>query len=185
MKLFSPVSGAGRWTGTMGERVRFEGGTVVPKQPVTDIVEQLAQPIVAAAGLELVEVEYKKEGGTWYLRVFVDKPEGVDIDDCSRVSEQLSERLDEVDPIPNAYILEVSSPGAERPLKKPADYQRAVGRYIRVKLYEPIAGDKVIQGVLADFDGETLTIEYDQKGARKRVVLPFAKVAAARLAIEW
>ncbi|WP_026962067.1 ribosome maturation factor RimP [Alicyclobacillus herbarius] len=157
----------------------------MPKQSVTDIVQELAEPIVSASGLELVDVEYVKEGTTWYLRVFIDKPGGVDIDDCSRVSEALSERLDEVDPIQNAYILEVSSPGAERPLKKPEDYERAVGRAVRVKLYEPLAGDKVVEGVLVDFDGETLTIARSVKGVERRIPVPFSKVAAARLAIEW
>ncbi|WP_067931352.1 ribosome maturation factor RimP [Alicyclobacillus kakegawensis] len=157
----------------------------MPKQSVTDIVQALAEPIVQASGVDLVEVEYTKEGATWYLRVFIDKPGGVDIDDCSRVSEALSERLDEVDPIPNAYILEVSSPGAERPLKKPEDYERAVGRAVRVKLYEPLAGEKVIEGVLDDFDGQTLTITRQAGGAERRVLVPFSKVAAARLSLEW
>ncbi|WP_067921724.1 ribosome maturation factor RimP [Alicyclobacillus shizuokensis] len=157
----------------------------MPKQSVTDIVQALAEPIVHASGVDLVEVEYTKEGATWYLRVFIDKPGGVDIDDCSRVSEALSERLDEVDPIPNAYILEVSSPGAERPLKRPEDYERAVGRSVRVKLYEPLAGEKVIEGVLDDFDGQTLTITRQVGGAERRVLVPFSKVAAARLSLEW
>ncbi|GMA59055.1 hypothetical protein GCM10025858_35580 [Alicyclobacillus sacchari] len=87
------------------------------KERVTDIVERLVLPIVEKEQVELVDVEFKKEGANWYLRVFIDKPGGVDIDDCSRVSEQLSEQLDIVDPIPESYFLEVSSPGAERPLK--------------------------------------------------------------------
>lgn len=162
-----------------------KGGTFVPKERVTDIVERLAEPIVSAAGLELVDVEYKKEGGNWYLRVFVDKPEGVDIDDCSRVSEQLSDVLDEVDPIPDSYFLEVSSPGLERPLKKPADYQRAVGSFVHVSLYEALCGRKFYEGELLSYTDEALTLSYNAKGVRKTVVIPTDKVAAARLAVEF
>ncbi|WP_026974457.1 ribosome maturation factor RimP [Alicyclobacillus contaminans] len=157
----------------------------MPKERVTDIVERLALPIVEAAGLELVDVEYKKEGANWYLRVFIDKPEGVDIDDCSRVSEQLSDKLDEVDPIPNSYFLEVSSPGAERPLKKPADFERAIGEYVHISLYEPEAGQKVFEGTLTAFDSEQLTLLVRRKGVEKTVVIPLDKVAGARLAIEF
>lgn len=157
----------------------------MPKERVSDIVERLAEPIVEAAGVELVDVEYKKEGANWYLRVFIDKPEGVDIDDCSHVSEQLSERLDEVDPIPNAYFLEVSSPGAERPLKKPADFERAVGTSVHVSLYEPIQGQKSYEGVLTTYTPDVLTLQVQVKGVRKTVEIPTGKVAAARLAVEF
>lgn len=152
---------------------------------VTDIVEEMALPIVEAAGLELVDVEFKKEGTNWFLRVFIDKPEGVDIDDCSRVSEQLSDLLDEKDPIPNAYFLEVSSPGAERPLKKPGDFERAVGSFVHVKLYQALNKQKEFDGRLEAYDGETLTISYRQKGVGKQVVLNMEQVASARLAIEF
>ncbi|MCL6637396.1 MAG: ribosome maturation factor RimP [Alicyclobacillus sp.] len=155
----------------------------MPKERVTDVVEQLALPIVDEFGLELVDIEYKKEGSNWYLRVFIDKPGGVDIDDCSRVSERLSERLDEVDPIPTSYYLEVSSPGAERPLKKPADFARAVGQYVHVSLYEPLAGQKTWEGELTQYDGETLSLAVVTRGRTHTVDIPMAKVAAARLAI--
>ena len=157
----------------------------MPKERVTDIVEKLALPILAEAGLELVDVEYKKEGANWFLRVFIDKPGGVDIDDCSRVSERLSDQLDEVDPIPTAYFLEVSSPGAERPLKKPADYINAIGQYVHVGLYEPISGVKNFEGTLTSFEDEALTVEYERKGVKQTVQIPFSKVASARLAIEF
>jgi ribosome maturation factor RimP len=157
----------------------------VPKERVTDIVERLAQPIVEASGVELVDVEYKKEGSSWYLRVYIDKPGGVDIDDCTRVSEALSERLDEVDPIPNAYFLEVSSPGAERPLKKPADFERAVGEYVHISLYEPLSGQKVFEGTLLRFENGVLELEQVVKGVARRVEIPLDKVASARLAIQF
>jgi ribosome maturation factor RimP len=162
----------------------MRGGAFVPSERVTDIVERMALPIVQGEGLELVDVEYKKEGSNWFLRVFIDKEAGVDIDDCGRVSEQLSDLLDEVDPIQNPYFLEVSSPGAERPLKKSADYDRAVGKQIHVSLYEPMNQEKVYQGLLEQFDGDELKISWRVKGVQKRIVIPMEKVASARLAVE-
>jgi ribosome maturation factor RimP len=162
----------------------MRGGTPVPSERVTDIVERMALPIVEHEGLELVDVEYKKEGSNWFLRVFIDKDAGVDIDDCGRVSEQLSDLLDEVDPIQNPYFLEVSSPGAERPLKKSADYERAVGRTIHVSLYEPMAKEKAYEGQLEAFDGQQLKITWQVKGVKKHVEIPLEKVASARLAVE-
>jgi ribosome maturation factor RimP len=149
------------------------------KRKVTEIVEELALPIVEAEGLELVDVEYKKEGSNWFLRVFIDKPEGVDIDDCGRVSEQLSDKLDEVDPIVDAYFLEVSSPGAERPLKKPADFERSINKNVYITTYEPIGGQKIFEGVLTTYDGTTLTVQE----AKSSKTLPLESVASARLAV--
>ncbi|TCS92543.1 ribosome maturation factor RimP [Hazenella coriacea] len=147
---------------------------------VTQTVEKIALPILEAEGLELVDVEYKKEGQNWFLRVFIDREEGsIDLDDCSRVSEQLSNALDEVDPIPMAYFLEVSSPGAERPLKKEADFKKAIGKHVHVTTYEPIQGQKVFEGVLSHFLDEQLTL--DDKG--NTIHIPLNKVAKARLAI--
>lgn len=104
---------------------------------VTDITEELVSPIVDELGLELVDIEFKKEGKNWFLRVFIDTENGVDIEDCGTVSERLSEKLDELDPITEAYFLEVSSPGAERPLKKEKDIYKAVGKNVHVTTYEP------------------------------------------------
>jgi ribosome maturation factor RimP len=92
---------------------------------VTEVVEELAQPIIQELELELVEIEFVKEGKNWFLRVYIDKENGVDIEDCGIVSERLSEKLDELDPITQNYFLEVSSPGAERPLKKAKDFEKA------------------------------------------------------------
>lgn len=157
----------------------------MPKERVVDIVEQLTLPILEAHGLELVDVEYKKEGGSWFLRIFIDKPGGVDIDDCSKVSEQLSDRLDEVDPIPSAYFLEVSSPGAERPLKKPLDFERAVGSYVHVSLYQPLDGQKSFEGVLLSYGTDGAELEVRDKGVSRQVHIPVDAVASARLAIEF
>lgn len=150
---------------------------------VTETVEQLASPIVKEFGLELVDVEYVKEGSNWFLRVYIDKPTGVDIEECAMVSERLSEKLDELDPISENYFLEVSSPGAERPLKKPSDFENAVGKHVHVKLYEPFEGEKVFEGTLKSYSEEELTIEVTIKTRKKLFTLPTAKVAKARLAV--
>ncbi len=150
---------------------------------VTETVEQLVQPIIEKMNLELVDIEYVKEGQSWFLRVYIDKEQGVDIEECGLVSEQLIEKLDEVDPIPHNYFLEVSPPGAERPLKKVRDYERAVCKRVHVKLYEPIDGEKEFEGTLVSFEDEELTVEYLVKTRKKQIVIPLEKVAKARLAV--
>ncbi|XJZ28534.1 ribosome maturation factor RimP [Bacillota bacterium Lsc_1132] len=152
---------------------------------VTEVVEELAAPIVTELGLELVEVEYVKEGKNWFLRVYIDKDTGVDIEECGLVSEKLSEKLDELDPITHNYFLEVSSPGAERPLKKPKDFEKTIGKQILVKTYEPIDGEKVFEGKLLAFDGSVVSIEVKIKTRKKTVDIPYEKVASARLAISF
>jgi ribosome maturation factor RimP len=147
---------------------------------VTEIVEELAAPLLAEDGLELVDIEFKKEGKNLFLRLFVDRIEGrVSLEDISRVSERLSQELDRVDPISGAYILEVSSPGAERPLKRERDFERAVGKHVHIKTYEPVEGRKTFEGTLKDFTPERLTVEVDGK----EVTIPYPLVAKARLAI--
>ncbi|MFD0680111.1 MULTISPECIES: ribosome maturation factor RimP [unclassified Paenibacillus] len=146
---------------------------------IKSVVESLLQTYMEENGFELVEVEYVKEGSNWFLRVYVDKEGGIDIDDCGRISEFLSEKLDEDDPIPTAYFLEVSSPGAERPLKKVQDYYNAVGENVFVTTYEPINGLKEFEGTLLSFNEETVEIEI----GKKKHAIPFNKVAGARLAI--
>ncbi|MEC0255987.1 ribosome maturation factor RimP [Paenibacillus lautus] len=142
-------------------------------------VEEMVQPYLDEHGFELVDVEYVKEGSNWFLRVFVDKDGGIDIDDCGLISEYLSQKLDENDPIPTAYFLEVSSPGAERPLKKKEDVAKSVGKNVFVTVYEPINGLKEFEGKLESFDNEELVIQT----IKKQHVIPYAKVASARLAI--
>ncbi|MBA4602082.1 ribosome maturation factor RimP [Thermoactinomyces mirandus] len=147
---------------------------------VTKTVQKVAQPIVEKEGLELVDIEYKKEGQNWFLRIFIDREEGgIDLDDCTRISEKLSEALDEADPIPGAYILEVSSPGVERPLKKEKDFRKAIGKNVYITTFEPIEGQKVFEGVLRHFDGTTLTVGEEEKSFE----IPFDKVAKARLSV--
>lgn len=152
---------------------------------VTEVVKELAVPIISELGLELVETEYVKEGKNWFLRVYIDKESGVDIEECGLVSERLSEKLDELDPIPHNYFLEVSSPGAERPLKKQKDFEKAIGKNVFVKTYEPLDGEKTFEGIMTAFDGSILTIEMKVKTRQKMVEIPFDKIASARLAISF
>ncbi|WP_410769217.1 ribosome maturation factor RimP [Fontibacillus sp. BL9] len=142
-------------------------------------VEEMVKPFLDENGFELVDVEYVKEGSNWFLRVFVDKDGGIDIDDCGRISEFLTEKLDENDPIPSAYFLDVSSPGAERPLKKAEDVLKAVGKDVFVTTYEPVDGLKEFEGRLLSFESEELVVEIGKKSH----TIPYSKVASARLAI--
>lgn len=152
---------------------------------VTDIVHELALPIVRDLGLEIVDIEYVKEGKNYFLRLFIDKETGVDIEECGLVSERLSEKLDEVDPIPHNYYLEVSSPGAERPLKNEDHFMKAVGKRVYIKTYEPIDGEKIFEGMLVDFDGEHVVMEISVKTRKKRITIPYKKIAQARLAVTF
>ncbi|MCR6111081.1 ribosome maturation factor RimP [Bacillus sp. A301a_S52] len=152
-------------------------------ESIQSTVEQLVQPVLEELSLELVDVEFQKEGKSWFLRVYIDGDGGVDLDDCTSVSERLSELLDEHDPIEQAYYLEVSSPGAERPLKKEKDMENAIGKNVFITTYAPINGEKAFEGKLAQFDGETLTIETKIKTRIVPVNIPYNKVAKARLAV--
>lgn len=145
--------------------------------------EELVKPILKERDLELVDVEYVKEGKNWFLRVYIDKAGGIDIAECGEVSEELGEKLDAHDPIKGAYYLEVSSPGAERPLKTREDLISNIGSNVNIRLYEPIYGEKEYEGKLADFSEDMLTIEYKDKTAKKEVSIPYKKVAKARLAV--
>ncbi|MHC0037165.1 ribosome maturation factor RimP [Pseudoneobacillus sp. C159] len=150
---------------------------------VTEIVADLVSPIVTDAGLELVDIEYVKEGKDWFLRIFIDKDSGVDIEECGLISEKLSEKLDALDPIPHNYFLEVSSPGAERPLKKEKDFKNAIGKNVFIKTYESIDGEKTFEGTLVEFSTEIIKVEIKIKTRKKIVEIPFDKVATARLAV--
>jgi len=150
---------------------------------IVKTTEELVEPILQEKGLELVDVEYVKEGKNWFLRVYIDKEGGVDIDECGIVSEQLGEKLDQQDPIKGTYFLEVSSPGVERPLKSKADFAKHVGSNVYVKLYEPINGKKEYEGTLQEFTGESVIITYKVKTRDKQVEIPYEKIAKARLAV--
>lgn len=154
---------------------------------VTEVVTDLVTPILDEHHFYLYDIEFVKEGKSWYLRVYIDKDGGITIDDCAVVSDQLSEALDNVepDPIPQAYFLEVSSPGAERPLKNEDDYQRAVNHYIHVSLYQQIDSKKVYEGTLTDLSDKEMTLDYMDKTRHRQVVIDRSKVAKARLAIKF
>ncbi|MBC1226409.1 ribosome maturation factor RimP [Listeria booriae] len=152
---------------------------------VLEQVEEIVLPIASELQLELVDLAFEKEGKHWYLRVFLDKEGGIDIDECALVSERLSEILDKNDPITQNYFLEVSSPGAERPLKKEKDFEEAVGKWVHVTSYEPIAERKMWEGTLTNYDGETLTIEILDKTRKIVCEIPRKSVAKARLAIKF
>ncbi|RSK27067.1 ribosome maturation factor RimP [Bacillus sp. HMF5848] len=152
---------------------------------VIEIIEELVAPIVDELNLELVDIEYVKEGKSWFLRVFIDKEDGIDIEECGIVSEKLSEKLDELDPIPHNYYLEVSSPGAERPLKKESDFTKSIGKRVFIKTYEPIQNEKEFEGELTSFDGETVVVTVMIKTRKKVIEIPYNKIALARLAISF
>lgn len=125
---------------------------------VTDLVAQLAAPVVESAGCDLWDVEYVREAGKWFLRVYIDKPGGVDILDCEKISRAVSDLLDEADPIAGSYTFEVSSAGAERPLKRPGDFERFLGSPVLVKLYRAREGKKEFAGILAGYQNGSVTI---------------------------
>ena len=148
---------------------------------VTDVVSALAKPYVEAAGCSLWDVEYVREAGQWFLRVYIDKAGGVSIDDCEAVSRPLSDALDEADPIEGSYVLEVSSAGADRALKKPEHFRQFLGSEVDVRLYRPLDGRKEYTGVLRDYAGGDVTIE---TGGESRTFVK-KDVALVRLTVHF
>lgn len=124
------------------------------KRRIEEIVEEFAQPITDDLNYELVDVEFVKEAGNWYLRIYIDKDGGITIDDCQAVSERISDILDEKDPIPESYILEVSSPGLTRPLKKEKDFKRYIDHEVEISLFRELNGSKKFEGILKGIDEE-------------------------------
>lgn len=144
--------------------------------------EALILPLVEAAGFELVDVEYVKEAGSWYLRAYIDKPGGITVDDCELISRSLSDKLDEEDFIDEAYILEVSSPGLGRPLKKEKDFARSMGQSVELRTYRAIDRQKEFTGILAAYDRDSITLEMENE---EKLVFDRADVALVRLAIDF
>ena len=143
--------------------------------------EDLLLPITQQAGVEIYDVEYVKEGNDYYLRAYIDKPEGVSILDCENVSRALSDALDKADFIPDAYILEVSSPGLGRTLKKDKHLTKSIGQQVEIKLFNPIDKCKEFSGVLDSFDADTVTIL--ENGVAKSFAR--AEIALIRLALDF
>ena len=125
--------------------------------------EAMLVPIVEAKGFELVDVEWVKEGANWYLRAYIDKENGITVDDCEEVSRALSDLLDEEDFISENYILEVSSPDLDRPLKKEKDFARSIGKDVEVKLFKAINKEKEFVGILKAYDEDTVTLEMEDE----------------------
>jgi len=133
---------------------------------VTEAVTKLAEPIAREAGCILWDVEYIKEAGQWFLRVYIDRAEGVGIADCERVSRALDVKLDELDAIPDSYTFEVSSAGAERQLKREQDFAQFMGHLVEVKLYRAIDGGKEYVGTLAAYEEGAVTVEVKGESLR-------------------
>ena len=144
--------------------------------------EEILLPIVEEYGFELVDVEYVKEGGTWYLRTYIDKEGGISIDDCEKVSRRLSDVLDEKDYIDDTYIMEVSSPGLGRPLKKEKDFKRSLGKEVDIRTYRMIDKQKEFTGILKDYDKDTVTIELDDETLK---TFEKGDIALIRLAFDF
>lgn len=133
------------------------------RRQIEKIVADITMPIVEGFNYDLVDVEFVKEGPDYFLRIFIDKPNGITIDDCQEVSKMISEKLDDLDPIDRSYYLEVSSPGIDRPLKNDRDLKRNVGKEVEIKLYAPLDGKKVYVGNLKDFNDKQIKIETEEK----------------------
>ena len=143
--------------------------------------EALLAPIVEQAGFELVDVEYVKEAGNWYLRGYIDKPGGITVNDCEAVSRIFSDRLDEDDFIEDSYIMEISSPGLDRPLKKDKDFARSMGKEVEIRTYHPIEKQKEFSGILTAYDDNSVTI--DEDGSLR--AFDRKEIALIRLKIEF
>lgn len=146
------------------------------------MTEQLLQPIMEKNQFELVDVEYVKEGSNWYLRAYIDKPGGIAVDDCEIVSRALGDLLDEKDFIPDAYILEVSSPGLGRPLKKEKDFARSLGEEVEVRTYRAIDKQKEFVGLLEAYDKDSITLRISEEEQR---ILLRSDIALIRLALDF
>ena len=148
---------------------------------VTEQVAEFARPIVEAQGCQLWDVEYVREGSEYFLRLYLDKEGGVDIDDCEAISRAMDPILDEKDPVPGSYHFEVCSAGLERALKRPGDFERFMGSPITVKLYRPYNGLKELPCVLRGYDSGKLTVE----SGKETITFEKSQVALVRLRVEF
>lgn len=150
-----------------------------------EVVTAVVEPVISEP-FELIDVEYKKIGSDYVLSFFVDKPGGITLNDTAELSEIISPLLDKIqpDPFPSEYMLEVTSPGLERPLKTKDSLYNSVGKYIHVSLYKALEKSKVFEGTLIRFQDDVLTIEYTEKTRKKEVNIPYSLVSKARLAVK-
>ncbi len=144
--------------------------------------EQLITPIIERMNFELVDVEYVKEGGTWYLRAYIDKEGGITVNDCEAVPREMNEILDQEDFVEDSYVFEVSSPGLGRPLKKEKDYIRSMGRELEIRTYRAINREKEFYGILKAYDEKTVTIEMEDG---QTMTFEKADIALIRLAFDF
>jgi ribosome maturation factor RimP len=144
--------------------------------------EALLKPILTENHFELYDVEYVKEGGNWFLRAYIDKENGITVDDCEIVSRTLSDLLDKNDFIPDSYILEVSSPGLGRQLKRDRHFEKSIGEEVEIKLFKPINKKKEFVGLLTAFDQNTITIELEDQSLME---IPRSEIATVRLTFDF
>ena len=163
-------------------RIERQVGKMSRKEEYEQKAEALLSPIVESNGFELVDVEYVKEAGNWYLRGYIDKPGGITVNDCETVSRAFSDKLDEDDFIEDSYIMEISSPGLDRPLKKEKDFARSLGEEVEVRTYRAIDRQKEFIGILKDYDKDTVTIEYEDG---ETMTFDKADIALIRLAFDF
>jgi ribosome maturation factor RimP len=150
-----------------------------PADRLIATIQGFAEPLLAEMGMELVDVEYRREGHGWVLRFFIDKEGGVGIDDCAKVSREISAYLEVEDLVPNAYHLEVSSPGLERPIKKKEDFLRFADRRVRIKLRQPLGDQRVLIGTLCGLEGNTVVLALENE----KVCIDMENISKARLTL--
>jgi len=153
---------------------------IMPSQNMVDTITNLLAPVAEACGVSLYDIEFLKEGGNRILRLYIDKDEGVDLDDCERVSRAAEEVLDADDPIPTAYFLEVSSPGIERKLSKPEHFSSFIGHKVAIKLYGPQDGRKKFTGQLTDYNNDIITLTEEDEIAHN---FERAQISMCRLVV--
>ena len=144
-------------------------------------VREVVEPILKSQGYELVDLEYQRESRGWVLRIYLDREGGITLDDCTGVSHEVGAVLEVKDVIPNAYVLEVSSPGLTRPLKKPEDFNRFRNQLVKIKLYQPLDGRRHFKGSLLGLEGETVRVEADGQVFE----IPLRSIAKANLEIDF
>ena len=159
-----------------------EGKTMARREEYEERTEKLLGPILEENHFELVDVEYVKEGGSWYLRAYIDKPGGITVDDCEIVNRALGDLLDEEDFIEDSYILEISSPGLGRPLKRERDFARSLGEEVEIRTYRMVNKQKEFRGILKAYDKDTVTIE-EEEGQDQ--IFERENIALIRLAFDF
>ncbi|ATW24201.1 ribosome maturation factor RimP [Candidatus Formimonas warabiya] len=154
---------------------------MLKESKVENLVRNIVLPLIEPAGYELVDVEYQKEGNHWVLRLFIDHEEGIDLDDCQWVSNLVGEELDKADPIPQAYLLEVSSPGIERPLKNAKDFDRFKGKKVEIKLFSPKNNQKEYVGILLGIENSQVALMAGQV----KILFNMDEIAKAKLVFDF